>query len=46
MTMPCVSQLSWNKEGRDALAIGSTSGYVSVYDANHPYKSLMLIKGH
>jgi hypothetical protein len=46
ITKACVSQLAWNKEGREALAIGTTSGLVSVYDAQAPYKNIMLVKGH
>lgn len=31
ITKTCVSQLAWNKQGNDFIAIGTTSGYVLVY---------------
>lgn len=40
-----MSQLAWNKQGSDLIAIGTTSGYVLVYEAN-TYKNIMQIKGH
>ena len=42
----CVSQLAWNKEGVDLIAIGTTSGYVLVYDAMNSAKSILQVKGH
>lgn len=38
--------MAWNKQGADIIAIGTTSGYVLAYEANYPYKNIMLIKGH
>ena len=33
ITKACVSQLAWNKEGREVLAIGTSSGLVLAYQA-------------
>lgn len=47
MTKVCVSELAWNKTGNDLVAIGTTSGYVFVYDVqlNSP-KATLAVKGH
>jgi hypothetical protein len=46
ITKACVSELAWNKQGNDLIAIGTTSGYVLVYEATNAYKNIMQIKGH
>lgn len=47
MTKTCVSELAWNKYGSDYIAVGTTSGYVLVYDVGSSNtKSLLLVKGH
>lgn len=46
ITKTCVSQMAWNKQGADIIAIGTTSGYVLAYEASNPYKNIMQIKGH
>jgi hypothetical protein len=46
ITKTCVSQLAWNKQGNDLIAIGTTSGYVVVYEASNAYKNIMQVKGH
>lgn len=47
ITKACVSQLAWNKQGNsDNIAIGTTSGYVLLYEASNPYKNIMQVKGH
>ena len=47
MTKVCVSELAWNKYGSDLVAVGTTSGFVFVYDVqqNSP-KSTFSVKGH
>ena len=45
ITKTCVKELAWNKHGSDLFAIGTTFGYVLVYDANN-YSSCMQNKGH
>jgi WD40 repeat protein len=47
MTKTCVSELAWNKYGSDYIAVGTTSGYVLVYDVgSSSTKNLLLAKGH
>jgi len=41
-----VSQLAWNKSGRDTIAIGTTSGLVLAYDAYAPHKNILQGKAH
>jgi len=41
-----VTQLAWNKEGKEYLAIGTSTGLVVVYDTQAPFKNILQNKGH
>jgi WD40 repeat protein len=38
--------MAWNKYGSDLIAIGTTSGYVVVYDVGQSYKNILQLKEH
>ena len=38
--------MTWNKEGKELLAIGTSTGLVIVNDTQSPYKNVMQVKGH
>ena len=47
MTRVCVSELSWNKSGTDYVGVGTTNGFVYVYDVqNNNAKTIFSVKGH
>jgi hypothetical protein len=46
ITKTCVSELAWNKSGKNNIAIGTTSGYVLIYDVDNSCKNTLQVKGH